>query len=277
MIQHLLVPTDFSKGASVAVAYAAQLARYLQADLTLCHIYHLSAIPGINAPPAHYMAEVEADVKAEAMAQLANLAADHEQPGLTIHLEARPGVAAETILALATERPTDLIVMGTKGKTRLETWVFGSVVSEVMERAPCPLLAVPEGAPLHPLAHLTFATSLDGRDADALAHLHELALPFGAKVSSLHISTEAGQAQAAAALRKGGSQYLLVAEGGSSLEILVDDQAANHLDDYLLKLQTDLLAVVYRDRTALEEWLSPSHTKYLLARTKVPLLVFKKK
>jgi nucleotide-binding universal stress UspA family protein len=89
------------------------------------------------------------------------------------------------------------------------------------------------------------------------------------------VSTAEAQDSATAALRKGGSKYLVVANEGSSLEVVVDDELAQHLDEYLLKLDTDLLAVVYRDRSIFDELRSPSHTKHLLARTKIPLLVLK--
>ena len=46
MPQHILVPLDFSEPANQALEYAMQLARQLQARLTLLHVIHIPPARG---------------------------------------------------------------------------------------------------------------------------------------------------------------------------------------------------------------------------------------
>src|SRR5688500_12268289 len=50
--QHILVPTDFSEYADSALDYAIELAKVLQARLTVLYVFHLSSLTLGEAPPA---------------------------------------------------------------------------------------------------------------------------------------------------------------------------------------------------------------------------------
>ena len=56
-------------------------------------------------------------------------------------LEGRP---AKEILLTAKNEQTDIIVMGTHGKSPLKQILLGSVAEEVLRHAPCPVLLVRE-------------------------------------------------------------------------------------------------------------------------------------
>ena len=52
------------------------------------------------------------------------------------------GFAADTICRVAEERNSDLIVIGTHGRTGLARLLVGSVAEKVVRQAPCPVLTV---------------------------------------------------------------------------------------------------------------------------------------
>ena len=52
------------------------------------------------------------------------------------------GSPAENIVAIATDRGADLIVIGTHGRTGLKRVLMGSVAEAVMRLAGCPVLTV---------------------------------------------------------------------------------------------------------------------------------------
>jgi hypothetical protein len=58
MLRHILVATGFSCGAGNALAYAASLAEIHGAEITL---FNLAPVPGIGAPPARYLSQLEAE------------------------------------------------------------------------------------------------------------------------------------------------------------------------------------------------------------------------
>ncbi|MCU0449774.1 MAG: universal stress protein [Bernardetiaceae bacterium] len=275
MLRHILVATDFSRNAGNALAYAASLAEVLGAEITLFNVFHLAPMPGVGAPPASYMNQIEAEERQRILTQLEYEAAPYYERGLVVDLLARPGADVDELVKLTTERHFDLLVMGTKPKNRLDVVLFGSTLNQVLGQVKCPVLAVPEGCTYRPLRNLTFATALADKDAEVLAVLGQLARPFGAEVLSLHLSSRQTAPSDQDILSRRGSDYLFGAASSQTLEVLVDDQAVENLDDFLLRLDTDLLAVAYRNRSAWQEFWEHSHTKNLLARSQVPVLVFK--
>lgn len=60
--------------------------------------------------------------------------------------EVRTGPAAKQILEAARERGSDLIVMGTHGRTGLGHLLLGSIAERVVRTAPCPVLTTRQPA-----------------------------------------------------------------------------------------------------------------------------------
>ena len=53
-----------------------------------------------------------------------------------------PGLPAEQVVRLAKSEKTDMIVMGTHGRSGLKRLMIGSVTDKVIRSAPCPVLVV---------------------------------------------------------------------------------------------------------------------------------------
>jgi nucleotide-binding universal stress UspA family protein len=64
------------------------------------------------------------------------------ETAVSVSTEVRTGNAAREILAAARESKTDLIVMGTRGRTGFAHIVMGSVAERVVRLALCPVLTL---------------------------------------------------------------------------------------------------------------------------------------
>jgi nucleotide-binding universal stress UspA family protein len=136
---HILLATDFSRWAAGAEAYAFCLASTWRADLTVMTV--LEFPPGLNPEyPVNriYLGELMKTAKAR-MAELTTRAAAR---GISIHTRIGTGIPSEELLAAAKAEDSDLVVVGTKGKTGLEHVLVGSTAERVIRTAPCPVLAV---------------------------------------------------------------------------------------------------------------------------------------
>ena len=134
----ILCPLDFSAASAAVVAYAAALAAGTGAELRLLHVCEPDEPPaeaGTAAPSAGSCAE-----------RMASLHAAATQAG-ALHVQSRlvRGEAAAAIVAEATRRPTDLIVIGAHGQTGLSRFLMGNTAEVVLRTAPCPTLLVREG------------------------------------------------------------------------------------------------------------------------------------
>jgi len=146
-VRHVLVPTDFSDDAQGAAhAVRTLLATDPGAKITLLHAYHLpveytayGTIP--TSIPFH------ADVAAVAEEKLAEAATALASEGLTIETLAKEGYPPEVIVDTARDLNTDLVAMGTHGRTGLRHLLLGSNAERVIEHAPCPVLTVRQPEP----------------------------------------------------------------------------------------------------------------------------------
>jgi nucleotide-binding universal stress UspA family protein len=139
MAKHILVPTDFSDYANYALDYAIELAKTLQARLTLLHVIHLRPLLRGNIDTsaiASYLLEIKTETQ-QHMQTLLNRVHQEGLQGETVVIQ---GVPLQAIIETAESREVDLIVMGTHGWTGLSHVLMGSVAEKVVRLAPCPVL-----------------------------------------------------------------------------------------------------------------------------------------
>lgn len=141
-IRRLLVPVDLSAGSSNATEHAAVMATALGAAVHLLHVLEEPFVGtwAFSVPdrPHRRQRTVGAEAK------LAAIAAGFSRTGATVTTEVRSGRAAREIIAVATERDTDLILMGARGRACSSRATYGSVAEQVVRTAPCPVQAASE-------------------------------------------------------------------------------------------------------------------------------------
>jgi nucleotide-binding universal stress UspA family protein len=145
---HILVPTDGSPHAQLALEEAAELAVALGARVTILTVsqgvrLEPSAILATPAyPPGHYGGEGDylSPSKAEAWAILEAAAGVFFRRELSPGMEYRVGDPATAILDGAEAWDVDLIVMGARGRSAIARFLLGSVADRVIHHAPCSVL-----------------------------------------------------------------------------------------------------------------------------------------
>jgi nucleotide-binding universal stress UspA family protein len=142
----LLVPVDFSEGATHAARAAAHLAEKLGVRLSLIHVLS-EVVPRKAEKDPEVTREAAFTLHRDAEAQLQVLT---EKLGLgpkQIEYSLVTGVDSAEIDHVAGEMRAGCIVMGTRGFTGLPRVLLGSVTDQVLQNAPCPVLIVPPWTP----------------------------------------------------------------------------------------------------------------------------------
>ena len=139
MFQRIVVGTDGSETAGVAVQHAVGLAKATGGSLDVVSAFEpvpserlrseAQAVPG---DIAHGVGPRE-DVNVHLEAAVAVAAA----AGIEARTHAREGDPADAILDVAEETNADLIVVGNKGMTGARRFLLGSVPNKVSHHAPC--------------------------------------------------------------------------------------------------------------------------------------------
>jgi nucleotide-binding universal stress UspA family protein len=142
-LKNVLVATDFSEPAALALEYGRHLARQYAARL---HVFH--AIDDIRLRYSLDMTQgllmgVQEDLEATARDAMQTLVTneDHLQLGAAVTMEISTSPAT-AIVEYAKRAAIDVIVVGTSGRGGLSHMLLGSVAERIVRMAPCPVLTV---------------------------------------------------------------------------------------------------------------------------------------
>jgi len=139
----LMVGTDGSESADRAVDFAARLAKELRADLQIVHV--LSVYTPVEMPELARQEKLPIGEVRDAVAMdLLKIACQRaESVGVTPKVTSLSGDVAERIITLASANSTDVIVLGKRGRGRLQGVILGSVSQKITCHAPCAVIVVP--------------------------------------------------------------------------------------------------------------------------------------
>ena len=183
-LQRILVPVDFSGSSELALRYATAFAARFGGKIALVHVIESGRLVGELSESDTGMTEIPRRVEE----QLCMLASRSGGPALFDKVEVRTGRPSHKIGQAASGLGSGLIVISTHGYTGLDYLLLGGTAERVIRDAPCPVLVVrrqdghaPE--PKKILVPVDFSpASLDG-----LRYALGLALPFGARLTALHV------------------------------------------------------------------------------------------
>ncbi|WP_254768467.1 universal stress protein [Salinilacihabitans rarus] len=140
-LERLLLPTDGSDGAAIATEWGIALATRLESMVHAVYSVDTSRLSGDRAPEDLIRAlERHGKAALEAVRERA------EEADVGVSESIATGPPARVVLAYASDRDADLIVMGTHGQTGIGQWFLGSVTENVVRGADVPVFCVPVSA-----------------------------------------------------------------------------------------------------------------------------------
>lgn len=195
MIKRILLATDFSRWAKRAEDYACALACSWRASLTVLSVAEFP--PGLN--PDYSVNQLYlGDLLKHASSQLVDLKGRAERRGIAVTTRVATGIPSEEVITVARAEDSDLLVVGTRGKTGLAHVLLGSTAERVIRGAPCPVLTVraepadteeEEGAMSRPVTLERILVPVDFSDCslDALEYAVVVAQQAKASLLLLHV------------------------------------------------------------------------------------------
>lgn len=145
-VRRVVVPIDFSENSKKAVLYGAEIAKGQKAKLFLLHVINQRLIDAmqelsLKGYKEDFM-EAMKNMLQDREADLREFTPSESMQELDIEYSIRKGKPGEEILKFARENKTDMIVIGTQGRTALADVFVGSATRTVVKRAKCPVLVV---------------------------------------------------------------------------------------------------------------------------------------
>jgi nucleotide-binding universal stress UspA family protein len=138
MYDTVLLPTDGSEAMETVVEHARDIAERRGADVHVLDVVDDRAFLTLDDDR---IPEVTDSLHEEGQRATDEIAADFDAEEVSVSTEIREGNPADEILAVADERDTDLVVMGTHGSDPTRN-MLGSVSQKVVTLSSVPVLTV---------------------------------------------------------------------------------------------------------------------------------------
>jgi nucleotide-binding universal stress UspA family protein len=145
-IKRIVVATDGSEPAQRAVAWSAELATSLNAEITAVHAIGRTYHPAQMASAMYVPDDYEAMLKEVNETLSTQWCQPLRDAHVRFHCLVRDGAPAQMILLTALDEHADLIVMGSRGHGGFAELLIGSVAHNVSHHARVPVVVVPPSA-----------------------------------------------------------------------------------------------------------------------------------
>ena len=267
-MKHIIVPTDFSKGAWNALLYATKLAEAMEIqEITVLNSYH--------APHAGAATLVSIDRIMQQDSQdglklvMDKIKESGLSPKFNFHGKSIHASLVDAVNSEVTDYSENMVVMGSMGETGTIEKIFGSNASEVASKVNCPVVVVPPNSDFASKKNVVLASDFDQISDQNLKVLQKIKNTHPtAKLQIVHVAKEN---EAFSGVDMGISQDDLPHE---VLEI-PGTEVSSALDAYATKTQADLLIMIKHDSGFLGNLFHRSVTKKLALLAHVPLMVLK--
>jgi nucleotide-binding universal stress UspA family protein len=164
-MKKILIPTDFSKASLMAVDVGYDIAKRAGASITILHVIEEAGTDSYTVVGQGHPSNVEETIFTielirKSRKQLEKLVNDPKYQDVRIDGELRIGNAFHGMRTIITEHKVDLVIMGTRGHTKLEEMVIGSNTERVVRHMRCPVLTVHNKPAKLDFKNIVYATAM---------------------------------------------------------------------------------------------------------------------
>lgn len=280
-LDRILVATDFSAGAHIALSRAAILAEANEAALHVVHVI-----------PSNVPAKARAEVRRQARARLWE-AVERAQRGLageiSVSEELLSGEAFVEIIRRSRNFGADLVVLGRHGQRRIRDLFLGTTAERVIRKGDAPVLAV-NVEPSGPYRRPVVATDLQDTtprvvqlalvvavDSKVIHLVHAYNVPFEGFVAPTTAAKQrndylahfreaamSGTARLMARFHKTGKAFKATVRSGDARAVILTEAE---------RLRADLLVIGTHGRSGLAHALVGSVAEWVIAQASCDVLV----
>jgi len=278
-MKKILVPTDFSKNATVALDSAFDIARKSGADLILLHVVEEITNGSFN---------VEADVAYDnsedrlftlkmiekAKKQLEKVVLDPKYADVKLDGELRVGNAFHGIQTIIAEHKVDLIVMGSAGHSKLEEMIIGTNTEKIVRTSRCPVLTVNKKPATTDFKNIVYATAL-AKDEEVFSRIVKKTQKiYDSTVHLVRINTP-GDFQRDYLVKDAMAKFAKsIGLKNFTINIFNDHSVEEGVIRYAEEVNADLIAMATHGRTGFAHVIAGSVAEDVVKHAKRPVLTF---
>lgn len=279
-MKKILVPTDFSKPAQIAIDVAADIAKKANSQLILLHVIEEASGTSFNITgevdvssgwedKMFTMKMIERSKK-----QMAKAIEGLKDAGIRVKQELRVGTAFHGMRDIITEQKVDLVVMGTAGHAKLEEMIIGTNTEKVVRHSKCPVLTVHKKPLTTDFRNIVYATSMS-KDEEVFSRIvRNTQQLYGSTVHLVRINTP-GNFQRDAVVKRYMQDFAKKLQlKNFTINIFNDLTEEEGIIYFADSIDADLIAMATHGRTGFAHVLAGSIAEDVVSHSKRPVLTF---
>lgn len=280
-MKKILVPTDFSKPAQIAVEVARDIAKKSNAEVTLLHVIEEATGGSFNVE-----GQMDLDGSMEeklftlalikkARKQMETLMSSSAVSGIKVKSELRMGTPFHGMRTIITDKKVDLVVMGTAGQTKVEEMIIGTNTEKVVRHAKCPVLTVHKKPVKTEFKNIVYATALSKDEESFAAVVKQMQGLYEDSVVHLVRVNTPGNFQRDVVVRKYMQEFakkqMLKKYTINIFNDLSEEEGIIYFAD---SINADLVAMATHGRTGFAHVLAGSIAEDVVSHSKRPVLTY---
>ena len=277
-MKKILFPTDFSKTANNAFIYALKMAKFIEAELIVLHVYELPIVSyeGYSS----YISEVYETIELskfenfkDYIPELRKIAEENQLEEVKMSHVMEEGDLILTIKKLVKTEKISLIIMGTKGASGLKEVFVGTNAGALIKKVPITTLIVPAKAKFEPIKTIGFTTRFRSKDRTALKQVLDFAKMIDAKVKCLYVKTFDSEVKESS-INKWRDDFK---KETVKFFVIPNEDVKQTIFDFMTSQNIDMMAMLTYKRHFLEGLFDQSLTKKLSYHSEIPLFALHEK
>jgi nucleotide-binding universal stress UspA family protein len=272
MEKEIIVAIDFSPISVNAGQYATDLAIATGNALTLIHVVSYPPI-AVDVPiPADMLDEVSiTEAKTKIIALKQNLE-QYSKGKIVISTTVVPGIFIDELEVLIKARDTFAVVMGIRGASAVDRWLFGSQSIEALHQLHYPVFVIPEHAHYRKIEKMALACDMHNvSDTTPLEDIRKMATIFGSSLDILYVQKSEGWDNpeilpSSTTLQKALSSL------HPQFHFIKNSDVLSGISEFVDEQRIDLLIVIPKQRNFLEFLFHRSMSNKLAANINIPIV-----
>ena len=168
--------------------FALDLAEKHQAELIMAYVFDVPTV--FNYPVEYNPSEMKAETIKSWQRTLKEFFEHYKTKVKATFVSVEHPSVVKGILSIIESHKPEVIVMGTRGKSRIKEVFLGSTTKALVKRSPIPVLAIPEYADHQMYENVLYASDFREVDLHAIDKLVNLLKPYKSEINILHINNE---------------------------------------------------------------------------------------
>jgi len=271
----ILILTDFSELSRIAINYGLKMSAKLEAEYTILNVVRLDGVPKSHLK----MKQIERSlvkIAEEEGAKLVDECVSQMKVKAKVEFKAiKSHTVADTVRRYTESNKINLVIMGSRGASKLKKAVLGGTAVSVIDVCDAPVLAIPEKAEFTNFKNVVYASDLKNvqKELDTIipfARIFDSTIYMVHVVEAIDKSVEAKREDVKRVVEKANYDKI-------KLELIIDDDIPVAIDNYIKDKKGDLLTTFTHELNLFEKIFARSVTRKLAYQGNIPLLAFKRK